>query len=53
MEQQVRYRLTELILHKGQSIAAGHYITYLLIEGNWYEANDRCMGEVSWQRFAN
>ena len=40
---QVRYRKTGLIIHKGLSIAGGDYIAYLLIDRNWYEANNtRC-----------
>ena len=37
---QLSYRLTGMIVHKGPSIAEGHYIAYVLIDGNWYEAND-------------
>ena len=48
--QQVTYRLTGLILHTGFSIEEGHYLAYLLIDGNWYEANDKYMTEVSWQK---
>ena len=46
--QQIRYRLTGMIRHTGSSIAAGHYIAYVLIDGNWYEANDERMGLVTW-----
>ena len=44
-----QYRLTGMIRHTGDSIASGHYIAYLLIDGNWYEANDSVMKQVSWQ----
>ena len=47
--QQVIYRLTGLILHTGFSIAAGHYISYFLVDGKWYQANDIEIREVSWQ----
>ena len=47
--QQVTYRLTGLILHTGISIAAGHYLSYFLVNGKWYEANDSDIIEVSWQ----
>ena len=47
--QQMTYRLTGMIRHTGSSIASGHYISYVLIDGNWYEANDKHMTEVSWQ----
>ena len=47
--QQVTYRLTGLILHTGISIAAGHYISYFIKDGTWYESSDVYMREVSWQ----
>ena len=46
--QQIMYRLTGMIRHTGYSIAAGHYIAYVLIDGGWYEANDESMELVSW-----
>ena len=42
------YRLTGMIRHTGVSIEAGHYIAYLLINGEWYEANDKHKGHVLW-----
>ena len=45
----MKYRLTGMIRHTGDSIASGHYIAYLHIDGNWYEANDSVMKKVSWQ----
>ena len=47
--QQVTYRLTGLILHTGISIAAGHYLSYFLVDGKWYKADDSETCEVSWQ----
>ena len=47
--QQVTYTLTGLILHKGISIAAGHYMSYFIVNGRWYEADDKMICEVSWQ----
>ena len=47
--QQIRYRLTGVICHKGSSIAEGHYISYLLIDGNWYEADDKEIAKVTWE----
>ena len=47
--QQVTYQLTGLIFHRGFSIAAGHYMSYFLVDGNWIKANDTEMTEVSWQ----
>ena len=46
--QPISYRLTGMIRHSGVSIEAGHYIAYVLIDGEWYEANDERMGLVSW-----
>ena len=46
--QPISYRLTGMIRHAGMSIEAGHYIAYVVIDGEWYEANDERMGLVSW-----
>ena len=46
--QSISYRLTAMIRHSGVSIEAGHYIAYVLIDGEWYEANDKRMGLISW-----
>ena len=46
--QQRRYRLTGMIRHIGASIERGHYIAYMHISGNWYEANDSHIRELSW-----
>ena len=46
--QPITYRLTGMIRHTGVSIEAGHYIAYVLIDGDWYEANDESMRQVSW-----
>ena len=46
--EQSTYRLTGMIRHTGYSIASGHYIAYVLIDGDWIEANDESMGLVSW-----
>ena len=46
--QAISYRLTGMIRHTGESIKAGHYIAYVLIDGEWYEANDERMRLVSW-----
>ena len=47
------FRLMGIIAHKGSTIAAGHYIAYILIEGIWYEADDRRMTRVSRQRVSS
>ena len=46
--QPISYRLTGMIRHARVSIEAGHYIAYVLIDGEWYEAHDDRMGLVSW-----
>ena len=46
--EQSTYRLTGMIRHTGYSIASGHYIAYVLIDGEWIEANDESMLLVSW-----
>ena len=48
--QEISYRLTGMIRHRGVSIAAGHYIAYVLIDGVWFEADDDAMEHVSWAR---
>ena len=45
----MRYRLVGIIRYTGPSIQFGHYISYVLINGSWYEANDRILTHVSWQ----
>ena len=47
--QERRYRLTGMIRHIGETIAAGHYIAYVQISGKWYEANDCDIREISWE----
>ena len=47
--QQMRYRLTGIIRHSGESIAHGHYIAYFSINGKWFEANDSHIRELSWE----
>ena len=43
---QMRYRLVGIIRHSGTSIQFGHYVSYVFIDGSWYEANDRIMTQV-------
>ena len=50
--QVLTYRLMGLIVHVGPSIASGHYIAYVLIEGIWYRANDIEIMEVTWQQLS-
>ena len=44
------YQLTGLIVHLGSSIASGHYVGYVLIQGIWYKADDMEIVRVTWQR---
>ena len=48
-EQHQRYQITGVVLHKGPSIAAGHYISIVYSEGIWLEINDSSVQEVSWE----
>ena len=48
-DQHQLYRITGVVVHKGPSIAAGHYISYVYSEGMWLETNDSCVREVSWE----
>ena len=47
------YRLRGIIAHIGSSIAEGHFIAFLLIQGMWYMADDRRMTRVSRQRVSS
>ena len=52
-EHLLKYRLRGIIVHKGSSIAEGHYIAYVLIQGIWYKADDSRMTRVSRQRVSS
>ena len=43
------YRITGVVVHKGPSIATGHYISYVYSEGIWFEISDSSVREVSWE----
>ena len=47
------FQLMGIIAHEGSSIAAGHFLAYILIEGIWHEADDRRMTRVSRQRVSS
>ena len=47
------FQLMGIIAHEGSSIAAGHFLAYILIEGIWFEADDRRMTRVSRQRVSS
>ena len=52
-EQHQAYRITGVVVHKGPSIAAGHYISYVYSEGIWLETNDSSIREVQWEAVKN
>ena len=52
-EQHQLYRITGVVVHKGPSIAAGHYISYVYSEGIWLEINDSSVREVEWEMMRN
>ena len=43
------YRLRGLIVNKGSSIATGHYVPYILMNGIWYKADDSKITRVTRQ----
>ena len=43
------YRLRGLIVHKGSSIAGGHYVAYISMNGIWYKADDSEITRVTGQ----
>ena len=43
------YRLTGVIIHRGETIAYGHYYAYVLVDGKWFMANDTIVTEVCWE----
>ena len=48
-EEHQRYQITGVVVHKGPSIAAGHYISIVYSEGVWLEINDSSVREVPWE----
>ena len=49
IEEQIFYEFTGVIIHVGQTIAAGHYFTYVFADGNWLKANDSVLTEDCWE----
>ena len=47
------YRITGVVFHRGSTIASGHYISYVNVEGKWLEADDSSIREVSWEMVKN
>ena len=43
------YRLRGLIVHEGSSIAGGHYVAYISMNGIWYKADDSEITRVTRQ----
>ena len=43
------YRLRGLIVHEGSSIAGGHYVAYISMNGIWYKADDSEITRVNRQ----
>ena len=52
-EQYQLYQIAGVVVHKGPSIAAGHYISYVYSEGIWFEINDSSVREVEWEIVRN
>ena len=48
-EQFQLYRITGVLLHKGQNISEGHYVGFVNVGGKWVETDDSSIREVHWQ----
>ena len=52
-EEHQSFQITGVVVHKGPSIAAGHYISIVYTEGLWLEINDSTVREVPWEMVKN
>ena len=43
-----QYRITGIVVHKGPSIAQGHYISYVRAGETWFKADDGTITGVLW-----
>lgn len=49
-----KYRLFAAIVHSGNKLSSGHYYAYVrAADGNWYEANDKCVTPVTLDQVLN
>ena len=35
------YTLSDMVVHIGSALEGGHYITYVMVNGHWFEMNDK------------
>ena len=48
-EYETKYRITGMVIHKGNSIAQGHYFAYIRRGETWVKADDETVREVRWE----
>ena len=48
-EGSTRFRLKGVIRHLGSSSRSGHYVCYVLVDGQWYYINDQDVEKKSWR----
>ena len=48
-EQHQLYRITGVVLHVGQNMEEGHYVSYVNAEGKWLKADDCSIRQVCWE----
>ena len=47
-DQQTKYRITGIVVHKGASLSSGHYLAYFRADHRWYRADDKKIRKVAW-----
>ena len=47
------YRITGVIVHIGDTVKSGHYVSYINHMGRWYLTNDTIVQEVCWETVAD
>ena len=35
------YTLPDMVVHIGSALVGGHYIAYVMVNGHWFEMNDK------------
>ena len=46
----IKYRLISIVVHRGQRLESGHYVSYFKQANEWKEADDRNITTVTWPR---
>ena len=46
----IQYRLISIVVHRGQRLESGHYVSYFKQANEWKEADDRNITTVTWPR---